>query len=164
MAGFAEKIGELIGSGVGSLVKDVGETVDTFVHTGDEKAEWELKKKELELSAKRMAIEVQELYLSDRQSARQMYMKDSGLQKAFAIIFLAGYLAITGLMIWLVVGWLGGGGLDLPTWAVSLVSMVFTAMSTKVNTIVDFLFGGSQGERDNAGAISRSFQDGAGGS
>ncbi len=152
--GIAEEIGKLIGSGVGSLVKDVGDTVDQFVTTGEDRAAWDLKQKELELSVKKLALEAETLLVTDRQSARQMYEHDSSLQKLFALIFLTGYLAITGVLIWLVIGWLGvQSSVDLPAWGVSLISMVFTGMSTKVNTIVDFLFGGSK-QTDNSGAIA----------
>jgi hypothetical protein len=38
---------------------------------------------------------------------------------------------------------------------------VFTALSTKVNTIVDFLFGGSQGKNDDERELARRFEQAA---
>ena len=87
--------------------------------------------------------------LEDRVSARRMYEKDSSLQKVFALVFLGGYLVISGLLVWMILSFITEAvSFEAPAWLVSLISTVFGAMSAKVNTIVDFLFGGSQGERD----------------
>jgi hypothetical protein len=140
---------DLIGNTAGEVVDSVGNTVDRFIHTGEEKAQWELAKQELQLKFRQLEMEADNRLLKDRVSAREMYEKDSGLQKLFAIIFLGGYLVISGLLVWLVMSFLSEAvEFEAPAWLVSLISTVFGAMSAKVNTIVDFLFGGSQGERD----------------
>lgn len=142
-------LSDLIGNTAGEVVNSVGNTVDRFIHTGEEKAQWELAKQELQLKFRQLEMEADNRLLKDRMSAREMYEKDSGLQKLFAIIFLGGYLVISGLLVWLVMSFLSEAiEFEAPAWLVSLISTVFGAMSAKVNTIVDFLFGGSQGERD----------------
>lgn len=149
-------LGQLLGNSAGDIVEKVGSTVDRFVTTKEEQLEADHLKRELELRFKQLEFEAEQSLLADRQSAREMYAHDSSLQKVFAIVFLAGYLAMSGLMVWLVLSWIPSAGvtLEMPEWAVVLITSVFTAMSTKVNTITDFLFGGSQGERDNSSAIT----------
>jgi hypothetical protein len=36
-----------------------------------------------------------------------------------------------------------GGGIDMGEFEISFISTIFGAMSAKVNTIIDFFFGGS---------------------
>lgn len=140
-------VSDILGNTLGQVVESVGKVIDMFVTTDEDKLKAAKAKMELELTVKRMEMEVEQRYFEDRASAREMYMKDSGLQKTFAITFLVGYLLTTGFLIWMVMGWLRG--VDLPDWGVMLISAVFTAMSTKVNTIVDFLFGSSQSRDDS---------------
>ena len=158
--GVKSWVTDLIGGAGADIISSVGDTVDKFVTTDAEKRELDLKMQELQLKFKALEQDAEMRYLEDKNSARAMYQKDSSLQKTFAIIFLVGYLVMSGLMVWLVIGWLSQAGLDLPAWAVSLISAVFTAMSSKVNTIVDFLFGGSQGQAEEA-KINRTFHQGA---
>lgn len=152
-------LGKMIGNSGAEIVSTVGDTIDKFVHTGEEKAAADLAVREIELKFQALQMEADNRLLKDRQSAREMYMHDSLLQKVFAIVFLVGYLAISVLMIILIVRWLGGEAGDVPAWAVSLISTVFGAMSAKVNTIIDFLFGGSQGERDTQ-KVQAAFRNG----
>jgi len=151
-------ISDVFGGTFGTVISSVGETIDRFVTTDEDKVRAELAKAEIELKFKRAEMEAEMKYFADRQSAREMYMKDSGLQKTFAVVFLIGYLLVTGFMIWMVLKW--AGGVDLPDWGVMLISAVFTAMSTKVNTIVDFLFGGSKGQDDSEKRVAQAFQGG----
>jgi hypothetical protein len=145
-------LSDLLGGSAAEIINSVTDGVDKFVTTDAEKQELELKKKEAELAFKRLELEVEQKLIEDRAGAREMYQKDSSLQKVFAIVFLVGYLAITGLMLYMVFTWVGEAKLEIPAWGVSLISSLFTAMSTKVNTIVDFLFGGSE-SKDNSERI-----------
>ena len=115
------------------IVADIFEGIDSLVTSAEEKEE--LKQQALKM------------YIDDRQSARQMYMDDSGLQKIFAITFLLFYLALTGIMVWLVFN-MAYNSLDLETWAITLISTIWGGMSAKVNTITDFLFGSSKGSQE----------------
>lgn len=153
---------DIFKGGAEGIIGSVGETVDRFVTTEEEKKEAELALRRVDLELQKLQMDLEQAYLEDRASARAMYEKDSGLQKAFAVVFLAGYLAISGIMLWLVLSWIPSAGvaMDMPQWAIVLITSVFTAMSTKVNTIVDFLYGGSQGERDQRQIQSR-FEDAA---
>lgn len=150
---------DLFANGIGSLVEGVGNTIDKFVETPEDKARAEIAKQEMKLKLKQFEMDAQQAIYEDRQSAREMYMKDSSLQKIFAIMFLVGYFAITGFMMYFIFSNIFNlGKLEIPAWGVSLISSIFGAMSAKVNTIVDFLFGGSQNERDNTARMQNDFK------
>ena len=56
--------------------------------------------KEFELQKIEFALEEQELTLKDKADARELYKEDNGLQKVFAITFLACYILLTILMLY----------------------------------------------------------------
>lgn len=155
--GLGSRFAQLFGNSAGDLIDSVGKTVDRFVTTDEDKQRAAIAKQEFEIQMKRFQLDAEMAIIQDRQSAREMYQKDSSLQKVFAIVFLVGYLVITGLMIYIVFAWLGTVEIEIPAWAISLVSTVFGAMSSKVNTIVDFLFGGSKGGDDATMAMQENF-------
>jgi hypothetical protein len=92
----------------------------------------------LRLDAIKLQLEEQKLKLSDKDSARAMYAKDSSLQKIFAIMFLLAYMGLTGWLMYLV---MTGKIRDISTYEANLLGIIWGAMSSKVNTITDFLFG-----------------------
>lgn len=85
--------------------------------------------------------------LADRDSARNLYAKDSSVQKIYALVFLIAYILLTGVMIWIVV-MISKNNVILQDWAIAFISSVWGGMSTKVGTITDFFFGSSQGSLD----------------
>ncbi len=87
-------------------------------------------------------IEAFELEAKDRDSARDK--GDSKLQRVFAITFLAGYIIMTLVMLYGAYV-IGVQHIKLENYLVALVTSIFTAMSSKVGTVTDFLFGGSVG-------------------
>ena len=141
-------LGDLLGGGASEIIDSVTDGVDKFITTDEEKQQLEITRQEAKLKIKQLEFEGEKKLYEDRDSARKMYEKDSGLQKVFAMTFLGGYLVITGILVYVVLSWMGRVEIEVPAWAVSLISTVFGAMSSKVNTITDFLFGGSQNERD----------------
>jgi hypothetical protein len=97
---------------------------------------------EFELRKIEFALEEQELELKDKADAREMYKEDNGLQKVFAITFLFCYILLTVLMLY---GFyqVGIKEVKIQNYVVAFVTSVYTGMSMKVNTIVEFLFGSS---------------------
>lgn len=157
--GFGSWLGKAIGNTGGEIVSSVGETVDRFVTTNEDKMEADRLKKELELKFMRLEFEAEKEYLKDRQSARDMYMHDSGLQKIYAMTFLVAYFILTGIMLHWLLGQLPSmETVDMPQWGVALISSIWGGMSAKVSTITDFLFGGSQSDRDNSQEIRKNFE------
>lgn len=157
--GIGNWLQSAIGNTASEVVSSVGETIDRFVTTDEEKAAARIELRKLDLRFQQLEMDAQAAVLRDRQSARAMYEKDSSLQKVYAVIFLVGYIGLSGALLYWIFGMLTGNSFaqELPNWAAALLSTVFTAMSTKVNTITDFLFGGSQSDRDHRD-VAREFQ------
>ena len=120
-------ITKILGSGGGKLIEGIGSVVDRFVTTDKEKDE--------------MKIALMEVVNSDKDSARSLYKKDSWLQKVYGIVFLLGYIGISYYMMDMLFDIK-----EVNSVTSTFISMIFTAMSMKVNTITDFLFGGSLSE------------------
>lgn len=83
-----------------------------------------------------------ELVLSDKQNAREMFKVNSSLQKIYAIVFLAAYVLLSGAMCYMIYV-ISVQKIDLPDWGIGFISTIWGAMSMKVGTVTDFLFGAS---------------------
>ncbi len=116
---------KLIGKGTSEILKEGTKLIDEIFTTKEEKLE---AKKELF----RLAI-------TDKDSARKMYSLDSTLQKVFAIFFLVSWVFLTVLIL----NYFVFEKVDLLDWQIAFVSTIYGGISTKLGTIVDFLFGGS---------------------
>ncbi len=68
-----------------------------------------------------------------------MYVQDSWLQKAFAIFFLLAWCALTFVML----NYFIFDTIQLDDWQIAFVSSINGGISTKLSTIIDFLFGGA---------------------
>ncbi len=97
--------------------------------------------------------ELEELSVRDRESARKMYESDSTLQTIYAIVFLVSYMLLIVAMLIFIYNVSAGdvsesgrliAKLEIPEWAVAFLSSLFGAMTAKISTITDFLFGGSK--------------------
>lgn len=119
-----------------SLVGQASTIIDDVVTTDEErlKLKNEFEKVIQEHEQEMFALEVQ-----DRSSARTMFMDDSFIQKILAIIFTCAYFFLSYTMFKFFVL----NTLELSDYEIGFVSSVFGAMSSKVNTIIDFFFGGS---------------------
>ena len=84
-------------------------------------------------------MELFKMAVADRGSAREMYAKDSWLQKTFAIFFLVAWCGLTALMM----DYFIFGTVQLADWQIAFVSSINGGISTKLSTIIDFLFGGA---------------------
>jgi len=114
---------------------------------------------DFQLKGREIEFKIADQEYKDRESAREMYMKDSSLQKIFAIVFLISYVLISAGMIAMVISMaFYNHTIDLPDWGVMLISSVFTAMSSKVSSITDFLFGGSKGKDDSDARSAQAFK------
>jgi len=146
-------LSDIVGSGISGIMSGASGIIDQFVTDPDKKLEASLKLKDLEYQSKVLEFDTKKAELENTASARDMYEKDSSLQKIFAIVFLVGYLLLTAFIIVFVFNKVVGN--EMENWKVALISTIFTAMSTKVNTICDFLFGGSQSGDESAKNISK---------
>tara|TARA_R110000772_G_scaffold7838_1_gene26309 strand:+ start:1537 stop:1926 length:390 start_codon:yes stop_codon:yes gene_type:complete len=121
---------------LGKLIGQASEIIDEVVTTDEEREQLKKQFKEVVQNHERdmYAIEVE-----DRKSARGLFQNDSYIQKILAIIFTSAYFFLSYTMFEYFVM----NTLELSDYEIGFISTVFGAMSSKVNTIVDFFFGGS---------------------
>ena len=121
---------------LGKLIGQASEIIDEVVTTDEEREQLKKQFKEVVQNHERdmYAIEVE-----DRKSARGLFQDDSYIQKILAIIFTSAYFFLSYTMFEYFVM----NTLELSDYEIGFISTVFGAMSSKVNTIVDFFFGGS---------------------
>jgi len=144
----AKWIADLIGGSATNIITGIGDTAKKFITTEQDRMAFELEQQKAAFELKKLLLEAEEKYFEDKQSAREMYKTDNRLQKVFAMTFLVGYILLTVFMLYIIVSWIGAKGITIPDWSVALISSIYGAMSSKVNTITDFLFGSSQGSAD----------------
>ena len=126
----------MLGGLFGKVVENAEGIPDKVITTDKEReqAKFELKRIMLEAEREAFAKEVE-----DRKSAREMYKDDAIIQKVLASLFTIAYFGLTYVMFKYFVM----STIDLSDYEIGFISTVFGAMSAKVNTIVDFFFGGS---------------------
>jgi hypothetical protein len=83
--------------------------------------------------------ELYQLEVEDRKSARVLYSSDSSVQKILAVVFTIAYFLLSYIMFKYFIE----EDISLGEFEISFISTIFGAMSAKVNTVVDFFFGGS---------------------
>ena len=126
----------LVGTLFGKVLENADQILDTVITTDKEREEAKLSIKKVLLDAEKEAFEKE---VEDRISARNLYQDDAVIQKILATLFTVAYFALTYVMFQYFVQ----NSIDLSDYEIGFISTVFGAMSAKVNTIVDFFFGGS---------------------
>ena len=129
-------IGKFIGGLFGKVVDNAEGILDKVITTDKERDEAKLALKRLLLEAEQEAFKQE---VEDRKSARDMYKDDALIQKILATLFTVAYFGLSFMMFRFFVL----GDIDMGEFEISFVSTIFGAMSAKVNTVVDFFFGGS---------------------
>nr|WP_319401781.1 hypothetical protein [uncultured Carboxylicivirga sp.] len=117
--------GKLANAGVAETLKEGTKLIDEIFTTQEEKLQGKM--------------ELFKMAVTDRDSARDMYSKDSWLQKVFALFFLLAWIGLTTLML----NYFVFQSIDLQDWQIAFVSSINGGISTKLSTIIDFLFGGA---------------------
>jgi hypothetical protein len=128
---------KLASAGTAEVLKEGTKLIDEIFTTKEEKLQGKM-----ELF--KMAVE-------DRDSAREMYSKDSWLQKVFAIFFLLAWIGLTTLML----NYFVFQTIQLQDWQIAFVSSINGGISTKLSTIIDFLFGGAISSLNNVNLKSK---------
>jgi len=116
---------KLANAGTAETLKEGAKLIDEIFTTQEEKLQGKM--------------ELFKMAITDRESARTMYAKDSWLQKTFAIFFLIAWCGLTALMLEYFIL----GNIHLEDWQIAFVSSINGGISTKLSTIIDFLFGGA---------------------
>ena len=129
-------IGKILGGLFGKVVENAEGILDKVITTDKERDEAKLAIKSILLEAEKEAFAKE---VEDRKSARDMYKDDAIIQKILATLFTVAYFGLSFMMFRYFVT----GDLELGEFEISFISTIFGAMSAKVNTVVDFFFGGS---------------------
>ena len=129
-------INNLLGGILGKVVDNAEGILDKVITTDKERDEAKLQLRKVLLDAEKEAFAKE---VEDRKSARDMYKDDAFIQKILATLFTVAYFGITFVMF----SYFVTKSLDLGEFEISFISTIFGAMSSKVNTIIDFFFGGS---------------------
>jgi hypothetical protein len=129
-------IGKIVGSLFSKVVDNAEGILDKVITTDKERDEAKLALRRLLLEAEKEAFAKE---VEDRKSARDMYKDDAIIQKILATLFTVAYFGLSFMMFRFFVL----GDINLGEFEISFVSTIFGAMSAKVNTVVDFFFGGS---------------------
>ena len=136
-------INNLIGGLFGKVVENAEGILDKVITTDKERDEAKLALKSLLLEAEREAFAKE---VEDRKSARDMYKDDAIIQKVLATLFTVAYFGITFVMF----NYFVTKSIELGEFEISVISTIFGAMSAKVNTIIDFFFGGSSKKNEQS--------------
>ncbi len=168
MAGqFLKSLGEFFGgaatSGITNLVDSAVGAIDTFVTTPEDKLKAEKLKADIIFQAREQEFQSQKTfqdlkmaYLSDKQSARQMFAHDSSTQKILTLIFTVGYFAITAFMIIVVFKMIKET--DLNDFVIAFISSIFGAFQSAMIMILSFYFGSSQGGENQSEKMAEAFK------
>ena len=129
-------VGNIFGGILGKVVENAEGILDKVITTDKERDAAKLAIKKLMLEAEKEAFAKE---VEDRKSARDLYKDDAIIQKVLAALFTVAYFGITFVMF----NYFVTKAIDLGEFEISFISTIFGAMSAKVNTIIDFFFGGS---------------------
>ena len=129
-------IGKFIGGLFGKVVENAEGILDKVITTDKERDEAKHALKRLLLDAEKQAFAKE---VEDRKSARDMYKDAAIIQKVLATLFTVAYFGLSFMMFRFFVI----GDINMGEFEISFISTIFGAMSAKVNTVVDFFFGGS---------------------
>ena len=129
-------IQNLVGGLFSKVIDNAEGLLDKVITTDKERDAAKLALKKLMLEAEKEAFAKE---VEDRKSARDMYKDDALIQKILASLFTVAYFGITFVMF----NYFVTKSIDLGEFEISFISTIFGAMSAKVNTIIDFFFGGS---------------------
>ena len=134
-------VGNIFGSILGKVVENAEGILDKVITTDKERDAAKLAIKKLMLEAEKEAFAKE---VEDRKSARDLYKDDAIIQKVLATLFTIAYFSITFIMF----NYFVTKSIDLGEFEISFISSIFGAMSAKVNTIIDFFFGGSSNKNE----------------
>ena len=129
-------VNNILGGLFGKVVENAEGILDKVITTDKERDAAKLALKQIMLDAEREAFAKE---VEDRKSARDLYKDDAIIQKVLATLFTIAYFGITFVMF----NYFVTKSIDLGEFEISFISTIFGAMSAKVNTIIDFFFGGS---------------------
>lgn len=134
-------LNNILGGILGKVVDNAEGILDKVITTDKERDEAKLQLRKVLLDAEKEAFNKE---VEDRKDARDLYKDDAIIQKILATLFTVAYFGISFVMFQHFVN----GSIDMGEFEISFISTIFGAMSAKVNTIIDFFFGGSSNKQE----------------
>ena len=134
-------LNNILGGILGKVVDNAEGILDKVITTDKERDEAKLQLRKVLLDAEKEAFNKE---VEDRKDARDLYKDDAIIQKILATLSTVAYFGISFVMFQHFVN----GIIDLGEFEISFISTIFGAMSAKVNTIIDFFFGGSSNKQE----------------
>ena len=136
-----QKVPELIEVGDNLVKGNVFSAITDVVSIlkGKETPEAQELLNEFKSQSMQFELEAFELESKDRFNARDLYKQDNLIQKVLATVFTLAYFGISYVLI----NHFFTDESKLADYELGFLSTLFGAMSSKVNTIIDFFFGGS---------------------
>lgn len=128
--------GKILTGNVGGAIDEISNILDS---KKEESADIMALKLEFERNKNLFESEILRLEIEDRKSARELYKEDDIAQKILAALFTIAYFGISYVLI----NHFFTDESRLEDYELGFMSTLFGAMSSKVNTIIDFFFGGS---------------------
>jgi len=137
---------ELIDAGIklasGDVKGAISEVTDILKNKSSEDPKSKELLEEFESNKSEFLLEAFELESKDRENSRDLYKHDATMQKTFGIVFLVGYIGLCSVLIYQLLN-----GVKISPVANTMITTIWVGTSVKLNTIVDFFFGGSVGKR-----------------
>ncbi len=132
--------GELATGDVMGAIQEAGDILKgkSESATGADKTRIQELLNEFELKKMEFAAEAFRIEVEDRKDARSLYRDNPLIQQIFAVVFLVGYAFLSWYLLEILKGTIEENELFK-----TMVTMIWTGTSTKLGTIIDFLFGGS---------------------
>jgi hypothetical protein len=154
LPGFITK---LFSGSIGDIVDKIGNTVDKFVQTKEEKDLLNIEllkvKADIEYKAAELEFKIDESYLKDTQDARSSNVKIQESDKAswlskntlpiLTLLITTGFFGLLGFMLMH----------DVPAANKDILNIMLGSLGTAWITVVAFYFGSSQGSKANGEVI-----------
>jgi len=107
----------------------------------------ERKLTQIDIENAKIELEEQKLMLQNLEGAREMNMKDDEVQKKFSMSFLFSFMGVIVVVISMVC-YASYFKIKVESQYIVLITSILTMIGSKLNTIIDFYFGGSEGQKN----------------
>lgn len=123
----------------GDIMGAISKTKEILTEKSESDQKAKLALMEFEKFEKEWLLEAFNSEAEDRKDARSLYREDDVAQKILAALFTIAYFSVSYFLL----KHFFDDEIKLDDYELGFISTLFGAMSSKVNTIIDFFFGGS---------------------
>lgn len=151
---FISKIFSKASDGILDSAKGI---IETFVTSPEQKLEAQKMLFEAEKVANQQALDMENAFLKDKQSARELGKTDPWTPRVLTILFVIGYFGVVVFMFVMMRGLLSQET-QMDNFTVAFISSIFGSFNTFIGMILAYYFGASKGGDDQADKIASSFK------